>query len=167
MKRKGFFALAGGLFAAMLSLTVPAAAADAYPPAYNYKTQYLAAYPVDSLPTSCVQRRIELLAGNYQWTQYFNNFMAIERPNMYLGAGWYTWTDCLDPKTDEYFHTTALDPDNPNWETAYISGPWALDEPRTVTWGSSLVPLFSSSKVAEKAPDGLTDSAPQVERRDR
>ncbi|WP_101790138.1 hypothetical protein [Nonomuraea indica] len=167
MNRKKITAIAGGLFAAMLSLTTPAAAAEAVT-AYNYKIQYLVAEPDDSMETSCVQRRIELAAGNYDWAQFFNGGADVMRPNMYLGAGWYTWTDCLDPNGSDaydYFHTTTLDPDNPSWETATISGPWWLADSKNVGWGSRLAPLFLSSTAEEKAPDGLTDLSPQVESR--
>ncbi|WP_329474880.1 hypothetical protein OG555_24515 [Kribbella sp. NBC_01484] len=59
-----------------------------------------------------------------------------------LGAGDYTWTDCLKPKDGYYIHTSTLDPDNPAWETASVSQSLyfyrALPEGDT-TWGSQLI----------------------------
>ncbi|WP_336214905.1 hypothetical protein [Nonomuraea sp. LPB2021202275-12-8] len=146
-------------------LGVTTGVSDAAPVAYNYKTQYLTQNPVDSMGTSCVDRPIQLAAGNYNWAQFLGGAVDIVRPNFYLGAGRYTWTDCLDPKDGYYVQTTWLNPDNPNWPTASASGPWTLYSSGNFTWGSYLDPLFSSSSAEEKAPDHPSASSPQAERR--
>jgi hypothetical protein len=57
----------GGLAVALAtSLAAPAGAA-AYPTAYNIKTQYLTATPDDSMALSCVERRVYLAEGQYDW----------------------------------------------------------------------------------------------------
>lgn len=162
MKRKGFLALAGGLFAATLSLTTPAAATAAET-AYNAKTQFLTAYPTDSMDGSCVQRRIELAAGNYTWRLFFADAQVTAREGMYFGAGWYTWTDCLDPRSGYYHHTSALDPDNPAWETVNASVDWQLYYSDTYGWGSYLDPHFAALNAEEEAPDVPVNPTPQAE----
>lgn len=137
-------AMAGGL--ALAGTSVASAAATAY----NSETLWLEANPSDSMPTSCVQRRIDLAAGTYWWDQFvddpgdFGTYVHIVRPDIVLGAGWYTWTDCLDPKNGHYIATTRLDPDNPSWAPVTDSFDWTgvpFHDGYT-TWGSRLDPYF-------------------------
>jgi hypothetical protein len=148
MNRWKSLTLAGGLAALVTSLAAPATAtAAANPTAYNtrYK-QYLTTETNDSLPASCVSRRIYLADGLYNWGQLFGGQSLILRPNMYLGSDWYTWTDCLDPENQlrpfvgRYTHSTTLNPDNPDWETAGLYNRWGVSAPSFFTWGSFLAP---------------------------
>lgn len=144
MNRWKFLAVMGALAVALAALLATPAAAAGYPIAYNAKTQYLTASPNDSMPLSCVERRIYLAEGRYDWIEFVELYGRSEqaiRYNLYLGAGWYTWKDCLDPATGNYYQTNYLDPDNPNWVTVYGSQTW-WSGTGDVTWGSYLRPLF-------------------------
>jgi hypothetical protein len=120
---------------AATALVAPPGTAQAAAIAYNQKNQFLTAYPADSMATSCKSRRIWLASGTYDWGQLMATHSYLVRPDMYLGAGWYTWKDCLDPKDSYYSHTTWLDPDNPNWVTASINGLWNLTYSGNYNWG--------------------------------
>lgn len=137
-------ALAAAALMAIMVITPAAAAADAeaaYPTAYLTKRQYLTANPVDSMPTSCVSRRIFLAAGTYEWGDYFDGDRDAIR-NIQLGRDNYTWRSCLDPKNGYYRHTDSLDPDNPAWVTAVWNYDYFLYFNGTYTWGSYLDPQF-------------------------
>lgn len=116
--------------------------ASAATTAYNLKTQELTASPTDGMGNSCKEKRIQLAQGAYDWYQHMGTADALIEDNMQLGAGWYTWSDCLNPQNGWYRHTSTLNPDNPNWGTATRSGPWTLQFSGTYTWGSSLDPRF-------------------------
>ncbi|MBM0206315.1 hypothetical protein JNW90_27365 [Micromonospora sp. STR1s_5] len=134
------------LVALAASLASPAAAAN--PNAYNTKTQYLTNHTSDSDPLSCVERRIYLADGSYNWRYRFGGYEEIVRDNFHLGEGWYTWKDCLDPVAGHhpdagtYIQSTNLDPDNPNWQSVYYSSRMITWEAGAKTWGSYLRPLF-------------------------
>lgn len=120
--------------------------ASAAPIAYDTKTQYLAAHPVDDDPTSCVQRRIYLATATYVWGVYLefagNTGHYFPQRNQYLGAGNYTWKDCLDPKNDDYRLTSSLDPDHAGWPTASWTVPVDISPSGYWEWGSYLDPPF-------------------------
>ncbi|GAB2587410.1 hypothetical protein GCM10027168_20270 [Streptomyces capparidis] len=126
------------LLVALLGLPGTASAASAAPIAYNTKTQWLTADPDSSLPQSCVQRRITLASGHYDW----GIIGAAERPDLYLGAGGYTWKDCLTPEDGYYIQQSSLDPDNPAWQTIFLTDYWFLADSQTMQWGSYLDPHF-------------------------
>ncbi|MGJ6968641.1 hypothetical protein ACSDR0_42720 [Streptosporangium sp. G11] len=139
MNLKKLLILIGVFLALTASVSAPAAA-DAGTTAYNSKTQYLSQWPLDNWDNSCVERRIYLAAGNYDWEQFWRDSVTPLRTNLYLGAGWYTWTDCLDPRNNYYDHTTSLNPDNPNWETVVGEVVWQINSSGEYTWGSFLEP---------------------------
>ncbi|MGY0055140.1 hypothetical protein ACWY4P_00900 [Streptomyces sp. LZ34] len=124
---------------AILSTPGTASAAQDYPTAYNTKTQYLKAQPTSDMPKSCVERHITLLGGDYDWGQILG---AGDRPNLYLGAGAYTWEDCLYPDDDFYIHQTKLNPDNPDWDEISLTESVFLADSDSYTWGSYLDPRF-------------------------
>ncbi|MCA2230447.1 hypothetical protein [Nonomuraea aurantiaca] len=145
-------ALVGGLLALTASTVAPAAAAVNWT-AYNLKEQFLTKAPIDSDPTSCVDRRIYLKADHYLWAHVYAGNVNFTRPDIFLGEGWYHWSDCLDPKgsypNGYYWHSSSLDPDNPNWETVTIAGGWPGQVVSGIyKWGSCLHP--------HNAPDDLT-----------
>ncbi|MEV6130510.1 hypothetical protein AB0M05_27310 [Streptomyces violaceusniger] len=107
--------------------------------ARNTKTQELTNNPNSGMPESCVERRISLATGTYDWAQIGG---LGERSNLNLGQGWYTWKDCLDPGNGSYDHTTWLNPDNPDWETIELHGEWKPEVPGNWQWGSFLDPRF-------------------------
>ncbi|GAA2809840.1 hypothetical protein GCM10020219_097140 [Nonomuraea dietziae] len=132
--------LIGGLLALTMSLATPAAA-NSNPTAYNTKTQYLTNSPIDSMPGSCVQRRVYLASGHYNWALIMNKAVDPRRSNFWVGAGWYSWADCLDPISGgQYLHTSTLDPDNANWQTVAVSDKWFLGKSGNTSWGSYLDP---------------------------
>lgn len=131
--------LIGALLGSTVLSATPAAA-NPNPTAYNSKSQYLGAYPVDSWPTACVNRRIYLAAGHYDWALFMANSVVVKRAGFYLGSGWYDWTDCLDPQNERYWHTSTLNPDNPAWETVSVSGGRLVTISGARAWGSYLDP---------------------------
>ncbi|MBE8524816.1 hypothetical protein ILP97_46305 [Amycolatopsis sp. H6(2020)] len=124
-----------------IALGVPgaASAAPAAEIAHNTKSQYLTNRPTSGLPKSCVERRISLATGRYDWAQQGG---PGERLDLYLGAGWYAWKDCLEPRSGYYRHTTSLNPDNPDWQTIELRGDWKPAVAGPWTWGSYLDPRF-------------------------
>jgi hypothetical protein len=112
--------LAGG---GSLFIASPASAGDT---AYNQRTQELAIYP-NTGNSACVSRRIWLQAGNYHRKLFMRPELGADpkkheesyNDGIYLGTGWYTWTDCLQGTWDnKYRHQQSLDPDNPAWVTS-------------------------------------------------
>jgi hypothetical protein len=128
--------LAASVGLSVLAAAGPAAAADT---AYNTRTQYLVAHPDEGLPEACFERRIQLATGDYHWYQVLG---SAYREDFRIGAGWYTWRDCLEPRDDEYYHETTLDPDNPDWVTVRLSSEPRVGSSGEVLWGSKLVPQF-------------------------
>ncbi|WP_210583438.1 hypothetical protein [Streptomyces sp. GESEQ-35] len=120
---------------AVLGMPGTASAAET---AYNIKVQYLEARPSGG-QQSCVQRRISLASGYYDWSQQVGQG---ERLNVYLGKGDYTWTDCLRPVWGYYSHTTTLEPDNPDWSQINLLDDVTLDASDDYAWGSKLDPRF-------------------------
>jgi hypothetical protein len=118
--------------------TAPSAAAAET--AYNQKTQFLTADPNAGMVESCMDRRIFLRDGVYDWGQRMGGDRRVPRPDMILGNSWYTWKDCLVPRNGHYTHFTSLDPDTPGWSTANMRGDWDLGSSRDYTWGSYLDP---------------------------
>ncbi|MFI9588103.1 hypothetical protein ACIHCQ_41420 [Streptomyces sp. NPDC052236] len=128
---------------AVLSTPGTASAAPAAVTAKNIKTQYLTDKPTGDMPNSCVERRIYLASGNYDWGHVRGSTDTVVRPNLYLGAGWYTWGDCLDPAWGGYYiHSTWLDPDNPDWKSINITSDLEIPASGAWTWGSFLDPRF-------------------------
>ncbi|WP_329474870.1 hypothetical protein OG555_24460 [Kribbella sp. NBC_01484] len=84
---------------------------------------------------------------DYVWAGWFYSHVdgTIAEPELrkiHLGAGDYTWTDCLKPKDGYYIHTSTLDPDNPAWKTASVSQDlyfYLLLPGGDTTWGSELI----------------------------
>jgi hypothetical protein len=118
--------------------------------AYNWRTQYLHGIPQPGGTVSVVQRRIYLASGVYGWYVYVDP-PARPLPNqcynreIYLGAGWYTWTDILTPQDRYYNHISKLNPDNTDWNDAFISCNYQLHMGGYLdryTWGSVLDPHF-------------------------
>ncbi|KAF4406105.1 hypothetical protein [Streptomyces lycii] len=122
-----------------VSAFVTAGTAAAADTAYNTRTQYLVAHPDPGLPESCFERRIQLAAGDYHWYQVLG---SAYREDFRLGAGWYTWRDCLEPRDNEYYHETTLDPDHGDWVSVSISSEPRVGSTGDVLWGSKLVPQF-------------------------
>ena len=124
------------------ALTVALAGpASAAPIAYNTKTQFLTNAPVDSMPTSCVQRRVYLAAATYEWGAFYSGLYR-ELRQIPLAAGNYTWTNCLDPKNDYYRNTGTLDPDAAGLPTAVINHDIDIASATTWQWGGYLAPPF-------------------------
>lgn len=137
-------ALTGGVLALTASMTAPAAAAAAET-AYNTKTQFLAATPNAVNPPSCVERRVSLANGVYEWGQVRYDGLYPLKPEFSLGAGMYTMKDCLSPTggiSGFYHHTTTLDPDNAGWPTVELARDWRPRLDGTYRWGSYLDPSF-------------------------
>ncbi|MFT2019185.1 hypothetical protein ACMA1D_25580 [Streptomyces sp. 796.1] len=107
--------------------------------AHNKKTQELTNRPTSGMPTSCVERDIDLAAGTYDWLQSGG---LGERRDLFLGRGTYHWKDCLHPKNGHYLHRTSLDPRNPQWETIRLEAKWKPSVPGPWQWGSELDPHF-------------------------
>lgn len=140
-------AIAFAALAIPLATALPAAAASAnYPPAYNLRNQTIADYPLSSMPVSCVSRFINLAAGPYLWEQ--DTVAPDGWLNLNLGAGTYTWKDCLypgDPQDGWYTQVSELiAPDNE--EAGSITYSFELRATpsgyTTTTWGSELIPGF-------------------------
>ncbi|MFI0351098.1 hypothetical protein [Actinomadura sp. 9N407] len=143
MDRWKFLAVVGGLVVALVTSLATPAAAVAYPTAYNTRHDYVTSATYQNDPTRCVERRIYLAEGHYNWHRHFYLAEWVIRDNFYLGAGWYTWKDCLDPLSNgNYNQTSNLDPDNPNWVSVNYSFTIWVVLPNYSTWGSSLDPLF-------------------------
>lgn len=126
-------------------LGAPGAASAAptdYPTAYNTKTQYLVSNPHSGMAGSCVSRRITLGTGHYDWGHVMGARQTVVRANLYLGQGVYTWEDCLWPHDGFYVQTTSLNPDNPDWDTVYLSEDLDVRSTGTWTWGGFLDPRF-------------------------
>lgn len=121
--------MSGGAFAATQSL----------PSAENTKTQYVTNNPRAGMAWGSVQRRIYLASGTYSCHTIPTTAC---RRDIYLGAGWYTWTDGLEARNGSYGQYSQLDPDNPAWKTAQISCTWPLNVSGTYRWGSALLPQF-------------------------
>jgi hypothetical protein len=111
--------------------------------AYLTKEQILTAYPNIDMDVSCAERRIYLASGYYDWGHTREEVGDIViRPNVYLGAGWYTWETCLYPFEDYYSQWTELDPDNSDWVSIRINSEVRLPRSGLWTWGSFLDPRF-------------------------
>jgi hypothetical protein len=113
--------VAAGIVLATVGLAAPAAAAPG-DPAYNVKTMLLTSWPNEG-NRSCVSRRIYLSAHNYarhlQLDKFDGSVHERYSGSIYLGAGNYTWTDCLQGTVlQKYVHSQSLDPDNPAWNTS-------------------------------------------------
>ncbi|WP_329474869.1 hypothetical protein OG555_24455 [Kribbella sp. NBC_01484] len=136
---------------AMLStaaiLAGTAGQASASTKVYNALSQYLSASPSDGMATACHSKRSSLVDDDYVWAGFFyskvnGTFVEPELRNIHLGAGDYTWTDCLKPKDGYYIHTSTLDPDNPAWKTASVSEIvvlYPLLPGGETIWGSQLI----------------------------
>lgn len=107
--------------------------------AYNEKAQWLTSNPTDGMANGVVTRRIYVGAGTYVWLA---RQMSDCKRTTHLGAGWYTWTDTLDPRGGYYRHTSTLDPDNPAWAPTSRVCAWWPSESGTWVWGSALDPQF-------------------------
>ncbi|MFI0349981.1 hypothetical protein [Actinomadura sp. 9N407] len=142
MSRWKVLAAIGGMAVALVATPATPAAAAAYPTAYNTKTQYLTSAPEDHMPMSCVERRLFLAEGSYDWHQHLQDYAKLIRSGFQLGEGWYNLKDCFDPGTGIYYHTTWLTPENPSWEQVHTNRKIWLTKGGNITWGSSLTPLF-------------------------
>jgi hypothetical protein len=133
--------LAGTALLAVAVLGAPSAASaeQDFPTAFNTREQWLTADPTPVDDTACVDRRVELASGHYDWDQWLGN---AQRLDVYLGAGWYTWEDCLIPEDGYYVQETSLNPDNPEWDTIRLEDSFRLTQHGTYTWGSILDPRF-------------------------
>lgn len=114
------------------------AAAQDNPTAFNTREQFLDAHPTPIMDKVCIDRRIQLAAGNYDWKQILGD---AKRLNVYLGADWYTWEDCLIPDDGFYRQETSLNPDNSDWDTIRLEDSERLSQSAVFTWGSFLDPL--------------------------
>ncbi|MCT2588398.1 hypothetical protein LHJ74_00290 [Streptomyces sp. N2-109] len=133
-----FLSLMALLGVAILTVPGTALAAPTADPAYNTKTQHLTSEPTSDMPESCIERSITLASGYYDWRIKG----AAERPDLYLGAGRYTWKDCLIPGDGFYVQQSSLNPDNPDWDTILLTDYWFLAYSGSHQWGSSLLPHF-------------------------
>ncbi|CDR01223.1 hypothetical protein [Streptomyces iranensis] len=109
--------------------------------AYNTRSQHLIDDPRLGWEESCVERRIKLDAGSYDWGRVMGSRHTSWR-TIELGADWYTWRDCLWPKNGYYLQTTMLDPDNPDWVLVSDSASVEVAYTGTWTWGGYLDPQF-------------------------
>jgi hypothetical protein len=93
-------------------------AAEYYPPATNYRTQYLTANPREGMATAEVKRSIYLVSGTYEWNlDIFGppdwcwnvyNCRAVKSTTIGLVAGWYAWNCYLDPRIGTYVESCTL-----------------------------------------------------------
>ncbi|WP_329474874.1 hypothetical protein OG555_24480 [Kribbella sp. NBC_01484] len=109
---------------ALIGVTTPASASERYPEV-NATTAWLTAYPTPGLAAACTSRRVTLPSGPYEWDARYTaipawDFRIENFRRITLGAGTYTWTDCLKPSYGVYIHTSTLNPDNPAWQTATV-----------------------------------------------
>ena len=136
-KRKLLLLPAAALTALIVTVTGYAHADEKS--AYNETRTKLVAKPSDGMATAVVKRRIYVAAGTYVWSARMMNHCDRRTA---LGAGWYTWTDTLDPKAGYYRYTSSLDPDNAGWATSTQVCAWWPGESGTWAWGSFLDPQF-------------------------
>jgi hypothetical protein len=88
-------ALAGALACAAMPLMAGPASADASPPAYLERTQYLTSTPT-SANASCTSRDIYLAAGYYQPVEVFGGAIASEPGFQVPISDTYSWSTCLN-----------------------------------------------------------------------
>ncbi|MFF8234759.1 hypothetical protein [Streptomyces caelestis] len=133
--------IAGTALLAGVVLGAPSAASaeQDFPTAFNTREQWLTANPSPVDDKVCIDRRVELASGHYNWEQWLGK---AERLNVELGSGWYTWEDCLIPQDEYYVQETSLNPDNPDWVTIRLEDSFRLTQHATYTWGSILDPKF-------------------------
>jgi hypothetical protein len=139
---------------AMVAVTVlaiigfAASPASAAANAYNLGSNYLYGDNQADDTTYCVSRHIYLAAGSYDWGVYYVqpnglSWTTTER-TITLGAGYYQWINCMDPRGDSYYqNSSVLNPDNPNWATASMpSHDFMPGYDGLWTWGGVLDPRF-------------------------
>ncbi|RKN04624.1 hypothetical protein [Streptomyces radicis] len=109
---------------------------------HQERTAYLAQMPPPGSVSICESRDIFLAAGHYDWGVYLEDRSDTNRPDMYLGEGWYHWEICMVPDGDQYLNNSLLDPDNPDWDEVEIGTRYTLGASGDHTWGSFLDPKF-------------------------
>jgi hypothetical protein len=121
-----------------------------FPPADDFKTQFLTATPVASDPNSCVSRSIGLAAGEYSWTYKMGGeTITLSGSGLFIShAGTYSWETCLF--TDDGFYqlassltSSAKDGDGDPIEVHDLQDTFIqLHSSGDYTWGSVLTPSF-------------------------
>ncbi|WP_329474875.1 hypothetical protein OG555_24485 [Kribbella sp. NBC_01484] len=149
MKRRGIqlLSLLLATATALIGATTPAAAQ--YYELNLSAPLWLTAYPTPSLPTACTSTRVTLSARPYEWIARHSTYPeSVDHDERFrfitLGAGTYTWTDCLKPSYGVYIHTSTLDPDNPAWQTATVDQIFEMflwTDSGKIRYGSKLDPV--------------------------
>jgi hypothetical protein len=105
---------------------------------------YIADNPVDGMQTICLNGRLHLGAGHYDWGHVWDGQGEKLWQNLLLGESDYTMATCFDPKDGGYIQTSWLDPDHAGWGTISVSEVIILShgDAGTHTWGVYLDPLF-------------------------
>jgi hypothetical protein len=127
-----------GMAAVVAPSAVAAAPADT---AWVLRTQFLTSNPQGGDLACTESRRIYLAKGSYNWGLRIGGSQWVTR-DMFLDAGWYRWQSCLNPEYGDYIHTSALVPENPDWDSAATSRSSVVSSSGTYTWGSFLDPRF-------------------------
>ncbi|MDG6104755.1 hypothetical protein Daura_05610 [Dactylosporangium aurantiacum] len=99
--------------AVVIAVAMTPAAAKAYDTAWHRTNQYLVAYPTYANDPTCVTIPIELAEGTYElgWDWEFGGstvFTGTFFPTVHLEHAWYTWQNCLYPKSGFYLQTVTL-----------------------------------------------------------
>ncbi|MBU2669316.1 hypothetical protein KOI35_37975 [Actinoplanes bogorensis] len=137
--------IAAAIFLSTVGLAAPASAAPG-DPAYNLRTYRLSDTPNEG-NRSCFSSRIYLAAHNYarhlQIDGVSVDYHSRYSGSLFLGAGNYTWTECLQgTRYRTYIHSQSLDPDNPAWNTSTWSYEFDVQETSCIncqySWGGKL-----------------------------
>ncbi|WKD34538.1 hypothetical protein [Streptomyces xanthophaeus] len=137
MNKLSKFAAAAASATALVALAgAPAEAADT---AYNTRSVTLTANPTSGMVNACVSRNIYLATGDYKWSQILGG-ARIPNRDLYVEAGWYTWTDCIVPFNGYYNQHSWLS--KPGSATAGLPDTNQLHLSGTYTFGSELAPKF-------------------------
>ena len=133
-------AFVGALTCAAITLAAGPALADATPPAYLLKTQYLTDLPDTSMSSSCTSKTIYLDAGYYEPDIYVGYDWGATFPGYEVPAnGYYNWATCLVPKNSSYELTDVM-VSTSTYNTIYdqaMNGV-IISNSGTYTWGIAL-----------------------------
>jgi hypothetical protein len=128
--------------------------------AANTVTTTLTDSPTTANAQSCHNRYIKLAGDDYLWglnngsNPPVDSYKIVPRPGSWveewitLGAGYYTWTDCLIPQGGYYIERTTLDPDAAGQASAVRSATVTVTVTGSYTWGTFLAPSSSARKSA-------------------
>lgn len=120
----------------------PGAAAADQPPWHLERTLHLAANPTEAMPITCISEGRVLAAGRYNWGFTLHQTAHDRWTELYLSAGHYTMTACLDPQQGFYTQTGILDPADPALATISIQESFTVPVDGSYLWGVFLNPLF-------------------------